>query len=281
MIKLAVIGDPISHSLSPLVHGSALEALKIPYHYEKVQVKKGEIEEFLVYARKEGIDGFNLTMPHKTDIIEYLDWIDKEAELFGSVNTVKVKDGKLFGYNTDSEGYVRALNMKGYTFKNAKIVILGAGGVVSTLALKAGDMGADEITVLNRTPEKAEAVAKYVSGKTGVTVKSGKMSVDNISEKTGNCDILINATPLGMHGVDGDYEDLSFLDSLKKTALVSDLIYNPPKTRFLKRAEELGYSTLNGLGMLIFQGLLADQIYLDMDFDLEKIYKEVEKAYHK
>lgn len=281
MIKLAVIGDPISHSLSPLVHGSALDALKVPYHYEKVQVKKGELQEFIEYAKKEEIDGFNLTMPHKTDIIEYLDGIDKDAELFGSVNTVKIKDGKLFGFNTDAEGYVRALNMKGYTFKDAKVVILGAGGVVSTLALKAGDMGAKSITVLNRTESKAEAVSKYVTEKTGAVVISGKMTVENISENIKDCDILINATPLGMHGVDGDFEDLSFLDALSETALVSDLIYNPPKTKFLKRAEELNKPTLNGLGMLIFQGLLADQIYLDMDFDLEKIYQEVEKAYNK
>lgn len=281
MIKLAVIGDPISHSLSPLVHGSALDALKVPYHYEKVQVKKGELQEFIEYAKKEEIDGFNLTMPHKTDIIEYLDGIDKDAELFGSVNTVKIKDGKLFGFNTDAEGYVRALNMKGYTFKDAKVVILGAGGVVSTLALKAGDMGAKSITVLNRTESKAEAVSKYVTEKTGAVARSGKMTVENISENIKDCDILVNATPLGMHGVDEDFEDLSFLDALAETALVSDLIYNPPKTKFLKRAEELNKPTLNGLGMLIFQGLLSDQIYLDMDFDLEKIYQEVEKAYNK
>ena len=276
MIKLAVIGDPISHSLSPIVHGSALDALKVPYHYEKVQVKKGELRKFIEYAKKDGIDGFNLTMPHKTDIIEYLDMIDKEAELFGSVNTVKIKEGRLYGCNTDAEGYVRALNMKGYTFKNAKVVILGAGGVVSTLALKAGDMGAESITILNRTENKAEAVSKYVADKTGTVVKSGKMTVDNIQGSIKNCDILINATPLGMHGVDGNFEDLSFLDALPKDALVSDLIYNPPKTSLLKRAEELKNPTLNGLGMLIFQGLLADQIYLDMTFDLEKVYKEVE-----
>ena len=281
MIKLAVIGDPISHSLSPLVHGSALDAMKVPYHYEKVQVKKGELLDFIEYAQKEGIDGFNLTMPHKVDIIEYLDGIDKDAELFGSVNTVKIKDGKLFGYNTDAEGYVKALEMKGYTFQNSNIVILGAGGVVSTLALKAGDMGADSITILNRTENKAEAISKYVADKTGTVVKCGKMTTENILKNAENCDILINATPLGMHGVDGDYEDLSFLDALPQNALVSDLIYNPPKTRFLKRAEELKKPILNGLGMLISQALLADQIYLDMTFDLEKVYKEVEKAYNK
>lgn len=280
MIKLAVIGDPIAHSLSPLVHGSALDALKIPYHYEKIQVKKGGLEDFLNYVKKEKIDGFNLTMPHKTDIIKYLDEIDEDAKLFGSVNTVKVKDGRLLGYNTDAEGYLRALNMKKHCFSGCKVVILGAGGVVRTLALKAANEGANEIWLLNRTVERAEEIAKSVKEKTGVSVYTEELTSEKISRVSRDCDILINATPLGMHGVDTDFEDLSFLNSLPKSALVSDLIYNPPKTRFLKRAEELGNSILNGLGMLIFQGLIADQIYLDMDFDLERIYKEVERAYH-
>lgn len=280
MIKLAVIGDPISHSLSPLVHGAALDLLGVPYRYEKIQVKKGGLEKFLDYVKREKIDGFNLTMPHKTDIIQYLDRIDSEAELFGSVNTVKVKDGKLLGYNTDGDGYLRSLKTKERQFSGSKAVILGAGGVVQTLALKAANEGAAEIRILNRTAEKAEETAKKVRQKTGVSVFAGRLSNAEISEACTDCDILINATPLGMHGVDADFEDLSFLECLPKSALVSDLIYNPSKTRLLQKAEETGLSAVNGLRMLIFQALIADKIYLDMDFDLEKAYKEAERAYY-
>lgn len=278
MIKLAVIGDPIAHSLSPHVHGAALDALNIPYEYEKVQVKKGELEDFLRYARERKIDGFNLTMPHKVDILPYLDEIDEEAERFRSVNTVCVRKGKLYGYNTDAEGYTASLKMTGREFKDSRVVILGAGGVVRTLALKAAWEGVGEIWILNRTVHKAEAVCRSVKEKTDAQVFAGSLEIETLKEVCSNCDILINATPLGMHGVSENFSEFAFLDALPGEALVSDLIYNPEKTMLLQEAERRELSTLNGLGMLIFQGLLADRIYTDLEFDMKAVYGRVLQA---
>ncbi len=275
MIKLAVIGDPIEHSLSPLVHGGVMEALEIPCAYEKVQVKKGGLPEFLSYAKKTGITGFNLTMPHKVDIIPYLDEMDAEAQVFDSVNTVKIKDGKLFGHNTDALGYVMSLQTKGYTIQNSRVVILGAGGVVRTLSLKFAKDGAKEIKICNRTMEKAEEIANSVHAKTGVPVFCDGFSVDGITKACRECDVLVNATPLGMHGVSREFEDLSFLEVLPKDALVSDLIYNPDRTKLLTKADELGFKTINGLGMLIYQGILADEIYLEKVLNREEIFEKV------
>lgn len=275
MLNLAVIGDPISHSLSPKVHGAALEALDVAYTYEKVQVKKGELEQFLAYAQEKGIHGFNLTMPHKVDILPYLTEIDAAAERFQSVNTVKIADGKLYGYNTDAGGYTEALTYAGYDFSDSRVVILGAGGVVRTLALEAAYQGAKTITVLNRTKEKAEAVCKMVQGKT--TVSAYKMEREILCEACQTCDILIQGTPLGMHGVEEEWEDLSFLECLPKDALVSDLIYNPKQTKFLQEADKRGLATMNGLGMLIYQALLADSIYLGIDFPMQDVYRIVQK----
>ncbi len=275
MIKLAVIGDPIEHSLSPLVHGGVMDELGIPYTYEKIQVKKGELPGFLSYVKEKGITGFNLTMPHKVDIIPYLDEMDEEAQLFDSVNTVKVEDGKLLGYNTDALGYVMSLKSKGYTVQNSRVVILGAGGVVRTLGLKFATEGAKEIRICNRTVEKAEEIAQSVQNRTGVPVFADDFSPKTIANIGKKCDIFVNATPLGMHGISGEFEDLSFVEVLPKSSLVSDLIYHPAKTKLLQKAEKQGLATINGLGMLIYQGILADELYLDKKLDREKIFEKV------
>jgi len=271
MLKLAVIGDPIAHSLSPDVHGAALHALGIAHSYEKVQVKKGELSQFLSYVKEKKLDGFNLTMPHKLDIIPYLAGMDASAKRFGSVNTVKVVDGSLYGFNTDAGGYVASLKDAGCFVENSRVLILGAGGVVRTLAQELAFQGAKEIRILNRTTAKAEEIAASIDG--NLTV--GSLEPDELCRSCEHCDILVQATPLGMHGVDSDFEDVSFLQHLPKSAMVTDLIYNPPKTKLLAAAEQQGLATMNGLGMLIYQALLADRIYTDTQFELKPIYKTV------
>lgn len=277
---LNVIGDPIEHSKSPVVHGLVLGALGVDNDYTRVLVKKGELSEYVENAVKSGVRGFNLTMPHKVDIIPFLKEIDKDAELFGAVNTVSIKNGELYGYNTDARGFVLSLEQNGVDISGKSIVILGAGGVVSTLALKLSDMGAGEITLLNRTPEKAEAVCEKIRG----LQKSGaaKGGTGLLWGETGEaakyapkCDVLINATPLGMSGVGADYEDLSFIDRLDPRAAVIDLIYSPPKTKFLAYAEKRGHKIINGLGMLIGQAILADEIYLDKKLDISGLYTKL------
>lgn len=277
MLNLAVIGDPIAHSLSPVVHGAALDALKIPHSYQKIQVKKGELPEFLAYVKEKKIDGFNLTMPHKEDILPYLTEIDAAAKRFGAVNTVRVKEGKLYGYNTDAEGYALALNHAGYRFKDSRVLILGAGGVVRTLALQAAYQGAREIRILNRTVIKAEEICDMVRAKVPVVISAGGVGIQELCKACDTSDIFIHATPLGMQGTDYDFEDLSFLEHLHEGALVSDLIYRPDTTKLLAKAKSLSLATLNGLGMLIYQALLADKIYLGDAFDMHPIYQMVAK----
>ena len=266
MIKLAVIGDPIEHSLSPLVHTTALKAIGIECEYKRLCVKKGGLKEFWEYAIADKIDGFNLTMPHKVDILPFLSEIDAEAKRFESVNTVKVINGKLYGYNTDSD------------FNQSRVVIIGAGGVVRTLALKAAYEGASSIIILNRTAEKAISIAETVKKKTSCNISGGTFNESELSRFCSECDILINATPLGMSGVKSDFNDFSFLNALPKNALVSDLIYNPDRTRLLEQAAALGLDTLNGLGMLIYQALLADKIYTGASFDMKKVFEATAAA---
>ncbi len=276
-IRLDVVGDPIDHSKSPVIHETVLDGLELDYEYRKVRIEKGHLDEYLKDVRKKNIDGFNLTMPHKQDILPYLDFIDEEALVFDAVNTVKVKDGKLLGYNTDGRGCVWAIEEKGYTCKDKNIVIFGAGGVVSTVALKMVLEKATSITVLNRTLASAEALAKNVLARTGAKINIGELTTENMKAAMADCDILINGTPLGMEGIDHDFEDFSFLDELKNGALVYDLIYNPPMTNLLKESQKRGFEVINGFGMLIYQGLLADEFFLDHKLDFAPFKEKIEE----
>ena len=278
--KLAVIGSPIAHSMSPLIHKTFLEYMGIEHEYSVVDVKKGELSAYIDYVKENDVCGFNVTMPHKQDIMEYLDEIDYEAGVYNSVNTVKNDNGRLIGYNTDADGYKMALSEKGVSLKDAVITFNGAGGAASALVLKAAIEGAKSITVLNIDVEQAERLAENVAEKTGYVIKTGLFNTDNAREACKNTDLFINATPLGMHGIDDDYSDLSFIDELKKSATVSDLVYNPPKTKLLSYAESKGLNMLNGLGMLIYQGLIADKIYFYKDFDFKTVKKQIEEKYY-
>ncbi len=275
-IRLAVIGDPIEHSLSPVIHKAALDCENEAWTYEKIRVERGKLGEFLKNGAARTLLGFNVTMPHKVDIIPLLDGIDDEAKRFNSVNTVRVKDGRMIGFSTDGIGCSRAVSEHGRHFSDSRIVILGAGGAASCAALKAASEGAAAITVLNRTAAAAERLAKNVSDRCGFSVKTGGMTAEEMHAACAECDILINSTPLGMHGVDADFSDLSFLGELGADALVFDMIYNPSETRFLAKARGLGLDTMNGLDMLIYQGFAADEIFLEKKLDFAALKEKIE-----
>jgi len=275
MIKLAVIGNPIEHSLSPKIHSFVMDKLGVPYTYEAVQVKKGELAPFIERVFREGIDGFNITMPHKVDIIEYLDWIDRDAEYYHSVNTVKVDNGKLYGYNTDGGGFVRSLDDVGITVDGKEILFLGAGGVVNTLSQKLALEGARKIVILNEHPEIAGNLRDVLQEKFSFGCEFGDISFDTIKRRINSADIVINATPLGMEGFPHNWENCDFLKNASPDMLIADLNYNPRVTKLLAAANELNLKTLNGLGMLIYQALLSDEIYLGREFEFAEIAKGV------
>lgn len=250
--KLCIIGDPVTHSKSPLLQNAMCQALGLDYIYLCQPVKPEGLEAFLTAAKTLGYAGFNATMPFKELLIPYLDELDPVSKKLGAVNTVCIKNGKLYGYNTDCPGYVAALLAAYFDPRDKSVLLLGAGGASKAVAVGLADAGAKTVTVANRTREKAETVAGLIPGRGAVT----DWSVAALSEAAGRCDLLVNATSLGMAG-QGEFDDLSFLESLPKGALVSDLIYHPAETLFLRRAKALGYQTLNGIPLLVHQAILA------------------------
>ncbi len=250
--KLCVIGDPVTHSKSPLLHNAMCQALGLDYIYLCQPVKPEGLADFLQAAKALGYAGFNATMPFKELLLPYLDELDPLAEKVGAVNTVCIKDGKLYGHNTDCPGYVAALLSADFLPRGKRILLLGAGGAAKAVAVGLADAGAAEIVVANRTREKAQAVAALIPGQGRVVFWDREV----LASEASRCDLIVNATSLGMVG-QGEFHDLFFLSALPKGALVSDLIYHPAQTRFLKTARELGYKTVNGLPLLMHQAAMA------------------------
>ena len=252
--KLCVIGDPVLHSKSPLIQNTMIQALGLDYLYLCQQVPRGEAERWLSCAAFAGYAGFNATMPHKEALVPLMDVLDEDARRCGAVNTVCIRGGKYYGYNTDGAGFVRALSGIGISPAGKRIVLLGAGGAAKAVALRLAREGAAEVVVCNRTPDKAAALCALAPGE---PLRPAGFDPDTLAREAAGCDLLVNCTSLGMTGTGGQFETFSFLDALRPEAAVCDLIYSPAETQLLAQARQRGHRTMNGLGMLIHQAILA------------------------
>lgn len=273
--QLGIIGYPVEHSFSPKMHNFISESIHNNYVYCAWCVEPEKLADAINGMRAFGISGMNVTAPHKVEVMKYLDCISPVAEELGSVNTVVNKDGKLYGYNTDADGFCMALTKADVSIKDSRILIIGAGGVTRPTVIRLIDNGAKEITVLNRTKSKVHSLADDI-----LSTKGFKLQTE-IKEK--EFDIVINTTSAGMEPQENvlpiesidELDDLSFIN--ENTAVV-DMIYNPDETLFLREAKKRGAKTLNGLGMLIYQGIIAYELFtgakLPPDMG-ERIRKEV------
>lgn len=260
---LAVIGDPIAHSLSPLLQNTMIRALERDDLYLAFRVEKGGLSKFLSASETLGIDGFNLTMPHKEDILPFLDDISPEARRCGSVNTVRRRNGKLEGHSTDGIGFRRSLLELGLDFPGKNVTILGAGGASRSIAMTAVDSGAAKVTVVNRTLSRAEALCHGEA-------RMAALELSRVDIALRSTDILINTTPLGMEGVAGEGQ-YGFLSALKSGAAAVDCIYAPAVTPFMAAARALGHPTQNGIGMLIYQAVYAYEFFRELHFSPQTV----------
>ena len=252
--KLCVIGDPVLHSKSPLIQNTMIKALGLDYVYLCQPVKAGETARWLEAAKAADYAGFNATMPHKEALLPLMDELDEDARLCRSVNTVCIREGKAYGYNTDGQGFLRALLDHGVDPAGRRVVVLGAGGAAKAVALKLSQRGAASVTVCNRTAEKAAALcAQDPAGR----LEPAGFDRAVLRALCARGDLLVNCTSLGMAGTAGQFEDLSFLEALPAGTPVCDLIYHPAETALLARARALGHPAVNGLGMLLHQAVLA------------------------
>ena len=251
---LCIIGHPISHSMSPLMHNIALKDLKLDYVYIAFDVIPKNLKYALEGIKALNIRGINVTIPHKENVIRYLDVLDSIAQKIGAVNAIKLKDGLFFGRNTDAEGAIQALSNSGINTSGFDVLLLGSGG-----AAKAVSYGLiqniNKLTILNRTEQKAKELANKLRRESRAQIDAKKLNKTTLTNAIKETDLLINATPIGMYP--SHHESIIPRDMLHKDLTVFDLIYNPLETQLIKDAKTLGCKTLNGLDMLINQGALA------------------------
>ena len=268
--RLAVIGDPVEHSLSPVLQQAMLDALGISCAYGRITVPAGTTADWLKGAERGDLAGFNATMPHKTALVPLMDTLSEDARMYGAVNTVVLRDGKRHGFNTDGEGFLRSLLSAGINHEGKNIAMLGAGGAARAVALKLAASGAGRITVLCRTPAKAQALVQA-----SPLIRAEAMDKRALEQALAQAGLLINCTPLGMEGVAAQFGDFSFLDALPASAPVCDVISRPLKARLLEEAEQRGHAILNGLGMLMHQGILALEHFCGEKLDAAAMEKAI------
>jgi shikimate dehydrogenase len=247
MKKFLVIGNPIEHSLSPILHNYWIKSNGIDAIYEKQKLNENELERLISKVKQKTISGINVTIPFKKIVIPYLDKLSIEAQNTQSVNTIYLKDNKIIGHNTDIIGFETSIKESKYNLNNKEVLILGAGGVVPSIIFALIKMKVSKIKICNRTKEKAENLKKLY--KNIEIIEWGKLS---------NFDMIINATSLGLKKKDNLNLDFS---SISGNKFFYDVIYNPSETNFLKTGREMGNKILNGKLMFIHQALSAFQIW--------------------
>ncbi len=262
-----LIGYPIKHSLSPWIHKQFMEKAKIAGEYNIFEIDleadfKAEINEL----RKKNINGFNVTVPYKETIINELDELDEQAKKIGAVNTVLNLDGKLIGYNTDGLGYVKSLEEAYPAIKGGKlnILLLGAGGASRGIYNGLKSSGYLNIDIANRTLEKAEEIKQTnLSGKTNV------LTLNNAEQVLDQYDLVVQTTSVGMKP-DVDTQIIN-LDKLKSTSIISDIVYQPIMTQFLKEGGKRGAQIHKGHTMLLYQAELAFNIWTKKQVEIDNL----------
>lgn len=269
-----LLGSPVAHSKSPLMHNESFRLLDLDYVYLCFDVPEEDLETAYKGLKKLNVAGFNCTMPDKTKMSTLVDELSPAASLIGAVNTVVNNNGTYVGHNTDGIGYIMSLKEKGHDIVGKKMTLLGAGGAASSIMVQAALDGAREIDVFSikdRFWDKAETMIANINAQTNCKVNLIEMNSDDIlGASIAESDILCNATTVGMAPKD----DLCLIKDpkmLREGLIVSDIIYNPLETKLYKMAEKAGCSVFNGLYMLLYQGAEAFKLWTGKEMPVETI----------
>ena len=269
--RLAVFGDPVAHSASPQMHNAALKARGLEAQYVRIRVTAEELPDALRNLAPVGFLGVSLTIPHKQTSLPLMNEISREAHLMGAINTVKVVEGKLHGYNTDGPGLSAAIREEfGIPLRDLRVLILGgAGGAGRAITVQCALEGCPSITIANRNPAKGESLASEIHQSLGKEVSSISLEAEDLRVALSSVDLIINATPLGMKS--GDSSPLSHLSGglLSPHHLVYDTVYCGGETALLRQAREAGARRAGGFSMLLHQGVLQNALWFGEPAPLE------------
>ena len=277
---LGIFGYPIKHTLSPVIHDTISDELSLKERYIPFEIEEN-LGEYVKSAYENGIAGLNITVPYKEKVIPYLCEVDEDAKKIGAVNTLVRTEKGYKGYNTDMEGLYRSIKETGTDIKDKAVIMLGAGGAARAVAYMCKKYGAKKVYIINRNIDKAIAIADDMNDKEKLKkfIPFSANEYNNISERKY---ILIQCTSVGLKAEDG-LPLIDDLDFYRQASFAVDLIYNPAKTEFVKSMEELDIPVINGLKMLLYQGIIANELWNNIKVDVtltEKIYsKLIKKLY--
>ena len=273
MKKFGLIGYPLGHSLSAVIHKAGFKSLGIEANYEILETPPEELVDRVKYFKRNDYEGFNVTIPLKLPISLFVQEVDKYADIAGAVNTVKINSDKTFnGYNTDAMGFKKAIPQN-LDFSGANVALLGTGGASRAAVLALSELGVKYIGVYTRNIPNAMDYMAYMRRKFP-QIEFESHQIDLVRDLS-KYQLLVNTTPIGMLGRSADMTPIeeNVLRTMPANSTVYDVIYNPKKTILLKLAEKLGYNTINGLDMLVYQAVAAQEIWFGQtpDFNTMKI----------
>ena len=287
---LGVIGDPIEHTFSPAMHNAGLNQLNLNYIYLPFHVKSDRLSLAIEGAKALGIQGLNVTIPHKTDVIKELDEIDAVAQMIGAVNTIQFvydednessnqdneSNVKTKGFNTDGYGCVRAIEEK-TSVKDKKVTITGAGGASRAVAFQIANSGIEELSILNRNFTKAEALSNDLKtnlASIGIDININAFEIDDLKRELDSSDIFIDTTPIGMYP-NVDDKPIASADMLHEDLVVNDIVYTPMETSLIKEAIKANAEIVYGYKMLLYQGIRSFEIWLNQDAPVDVMEKSL------
>ena len=254
----AVIGDPIDHSMSPNIHNAAFRHLKLDHTYIAYKIPAGELVAGIEALKAIKIAGFNVTIPHKIEMMKFLDEMDTTCKVIGAVNTVLNEDGKLKGYNTDMIGFLDPIKKKNLTIKDSQVLLLGAGGAARAIVTAMIKEKADKITIVNRNQENANKLVDFAK-QIGGNVNTVSMQESN--ELIADYKFIINSTSIGMKNEPSPIST----ENINKNSVVYDIVYQPINTDLIKKSKENGATIIYGYEMLLSQAACSFEIWHKME----------------
>lgn len=273
---VGVFGDPVDGNPTGVMMEAAFADKDLNFRYITMKVLEEDLEKAMHSLIPLNFKGIGLTMPHKVTAIQYLDTLSQAASIIGAVNTVAVQNGKLFGENTDGKGFVQALYNKGVTLNGKNVTIFGAGGAAKAIAVECALAGAASIIVVNRTPERAQALVKTLQENTSAAASWQQWEPGH--KIPAGTDILINGTSIGLHPNGDEKPDIDY-DGITANMVAADVVFNPVDTCFLMEAQKRGALAVNGLGMLACQGVLGFELWTGVTPSLEVMENVLRKEF--
>ena len=269
---ICLIGDPVEHSISPIIHNEVFRALNLNYVYLAFKVPPENLVDAVKGLRALGVVGFNVTIPHKVSVMRYLDELSPDAEVVGSVNTVVNRGGRLVGYNTDYLGVMNTFKNLGIRLEGTSVTVLGAGGASRAVVYALVLSGVERVFIVNRTLERAISLVSEFSSKfPNICLTPMSLTMENLREAIQKSHLIINTTSVGMYP--RTEESLVPSELLRSDLVVMDIVYNPLETKLLRDAKAKDAKIIDGVGMLVYQAVASFKLWVGIDPPLDLMFK--------